>query len=268
VAYLLAIYLFTLFAYSYIYLASLVVSFGCGLGILWFLVKTLRLNAIARTRQLVALVLVIEAIIFFISYNQMNTTLVLFAKTNSDLQFLGFTLSPAQYQLLNPLLIIAIGTQLPRFYRLFPRFTIPYQFAAGTLLAAAALLLMGFAPTVPSHPALVNGNYIGLSYLLLSLAELWVSAIGLSMIGLYCDSKNLAFAMGVWYLAISLSNTLSGRLAAFVAIPENLPPLQSLAIYQEYYLRLGSVSLALGALMLVLAYALKQRLGKHGIELS
>ncbi|KTC81443.1 peptide MFS transporter [Legionella brunensis] len=267
-AYITIIYLFTLFAYSHVYQASLIISIGCALGIFWFLRRTLSLSGVSRSKQLVALLLIVEAVVFFVIYNQMNSTLVLFANNNSDLRLLGFHLSPAQYQMLNPFLIIILGTQLPRFYARFPRFIIPYQFAAGTLLAGASLLLLAIAAAI-SHNGYANGNFIGVTYILITLAELWVSAVGLSMIGLYCDSQEIAFAMGVWYLASSLSNTISGRLAALVAIPENISsPIESIGIYQHYYLGMGIVALGLGVLMLAIAYFLRRYFSNRGIELA
>ncbi|WED41927.1 peptide MFS transporter [Legionella cardiaca] len=266
-AYIAIIYLFTLFAYSHVYQASFAISVGCALGIFWFFWRTLSLSGEKRIKQLVALLLILEAVVFFVIYNQMNSTLVLFAKNNSDLTLLGIHLSPAQYQMLNPLLIVALGLQLPRFYARFPRFTIPYQFAAGTLLAGISLLLMAFAAAI-NHHGYINGNFIGLTYILITLAELWVSAIGLSMIGLYCDSQEIAFAMGVWYLASSLSNALSGRLAAFVAIPENInSAADSIGIYQNYYLVMGIIAVGLGAAMFITAYFLSRYFNKRGIEL-
>jgi POT family proton-dependent oligopeptide transporter len=268
VGYLLVLYLFTLFAYSHIVLASIIITIGCGLGIFWFLIKTVALSGASRYKQLVASVLILEAIVFFVIYNQMNSTLILFAKNNSNSLLFGFAVSPAHYQMLNPLLIIALGLQLPRFYQLFPRFSIPYQFASGTLLAGSALLIMAYAATHAEN-GLVNGNYIGLTYILISLAELWVSAIGLSMIGLYCDNQALAFAMGVWYLACSLSSALSGSLASWVAIPETMTsPLESLPIYQQYYLWMGLIACLLGACMLILAHYAQRLLRRRGIILA
>jgi POT family proton-dependent oligopeptide transporter len=265
--YLSCAYLFTLFAYTHVYISSTILSLGSAGGIGWFLANTLKLSGITRTKQLIAILLLIEAIVFFLIYNQMNSTLVLFAKLNSDSKLLGFTISPAQFQVINPILIIILGTQLPRFYARFPKFTIPYQFACGTMLAGLGLLTMAFAATQTST-GYVTGNYVGLTYIFITLAELWVSAIGLSMIGLYCDQKNLAFAMGVWYLASSLSNTISGRLASFVAIPEKTTsPLLSLPIFQSYYLVFGLVTIALGALMLALAIYMQHRLAKKNIIL-
>lgn len=264
--YLAGIYVFTLLAYSHIYLASIVIATGCALGILWFLVKTMRLHGQSKTRQLIAILLIAEAVVFFILYNQMNSTLVLFAQNNSDLRLFGFSVSPAHYQMLNPLLIILLGLQLPRFYRCFPRFIIPYQFAAGTLLAGLALLLMAYAASI-AIDGRINGNYIALTYVITTLAELWVSAVGLSMIGLYCDNQGLGFAMGVWYLAISLSNAVSGRLAEWVAIPDGITPLQSLPVYQHYYGCMGLVAVSIGVVMGVGAYLVKSRQARRGLEL-
>jgi POT family proton-dependent oligopeptide transporter len=266
--YIAIIYALTLFAYSHVYIASTLISVGCGLGILWFLGKTLLLTDDARRKQMIALLLIIEAVVFFIIYNQMNSTLVLFANTNSNHQLLGFTISPAQYQMLNPLLILLIGSQLPRFYRLVPSFTIPYQFAAGTLLAGFGLLIMAFAAT-QAVDGLVNGNYIALTYILISIAELWVSAIGLSMIGLYCDGNDMAFAMGVWYLASSLSNAISGRVAAWVAIPEQIhSAVESLGYYKNYYFVMALSALAIGSVMYIVAYYLQLVMRKRCIVLA
>lgn len=265
-AYVTAIYCFTLFAYSQIILATYLISIGCTLGIGWFFVNTLRLKGFSQSKQLVAVLLIVEAVIFFVIYNQMSSTLVLFAQSNSDLNFFGLTISPAHYQLLNPLLIILLGSQLPRFYRLFPQFSTPYQFAGGTILAGIALIFMAYACAHAAN-GLVNGNFIALTYVLITLAELWVSAIGLSMIGLYCDGNALAFAMGVWYLASSLSNTISGSLARYAVIPEKASILESLSIYQKYYFGFGVVSLLFGVVMLGIAYYLHRYFKRFNEEL-
>ena len=267
VAYLVGLYLFTLFAYSHIMFAMIIISVGCALGIIWFLAKTFKLSGEPRYKQSIAILLIIEAIVFFVIYNQMNSTLVLFAKNNSNLHLFGFLISPAQYQMLNPILIIAIGLQLPRFYQRFPQFSIPWQFACGTLLAGFSLLLIAVAARFGDH-GIINGNYIAVTYVLITLAELWVSAIGLSMIGLYCDNKALGFAMGAWYLGCSLSNTLSGRIAHWVAIPDNITsPIQSLAIYQHYYQNMGVIACLFGVIMLFVAHYLHRGFKKRGLVL-
>lgn len=265
--YLGAIYALTLFAYTHIAIGSLIIISGCIIGITWFTIRTVSMRGSAQNKQLVALLLIIEAILFFIIYNQMHTTLVLFAEANSNHTLLGFTVSPAQYQMLNPLLIIAIGSQLPKIYDRYQQFTIPYQFAAGTMLSGIALLLMTYAASTALH-GIVNGNYIAITYILITIGELWVSAIGLSMIGLYCDSNSIAFAMGIWYLAGSMSHAISGKIASWVAIPQTIKdPLVSIVWFKNYYFFMGLIALGAGVLMGVLAYYLQKRLHKKGIQL-
>lgn len=266
--YILLIYGFTLMAYFYMHLASIIITVGCFMGILGFFLKTLFLNSQARTKQLIALLLIVEAIAFFIIFNQMSSTLILFAQQHSNLHLLGIAVSPAHYQLLNPLLVIILGMQLPRFYQRFPQFTIPYQFASGTILAGIALLLMAGA-TYTNTDGLINGNYIGLTNVLITLAELWISAAGLSMIGLYCDGANIALAMGVWYLAASLSNTISAHIAGFVALPQSISsPLTTLILYRDYYFLLGASALILGLIMGLGAIYMQKKLRRQALYLA
>lgn len=266
--YLLSIYLFTLSAYSFISLFSVIISLGCFACIGWFLMKTYRLTGETRIKQFIACTLIFEAIVFFVIYNQMNSTLILFAQNNSDMQLCGFSISPAQYQILNPLLIILLGLQLPRFYQQFPRFSIPYQFAVGTCLAGLALFIMAIA-TMQTTTGIISGNIIALTYILITLAELFVSAIGLSMIGLYCDNRTLGFAMGAWYLGCSLSNIFSGRIAHWVAIPTTQSsPLQSILIYQHYYLYMGMAALISSFFMFIFSYCLHKKYLKQGLVLA
>lgn len=264
--YLFAIYAFTLFAFSHVHVATILLGIGCIGGIFWFLYKTLSLQGCSKTKQCIAILLTIEAIIFFVIYNQMNTTLILFAKHNVANVFFGMGFSPAHYQLLNPLLIIILGLYLPSFYKKFPQFSIPYQFAFGTILASIALLFLGWAPA--NSAGMVHAGYIATTYVFITLAELWVSAIGLSMIGLYCDKKMLGFAMGAWYLASSLSNLCSGHIAHWVALPtRDIPAHVSLPIYQNYYWHLGWIVMVLGGCMVLNAYGLQYRLAKRGLTL-
>ena len=113
----------------------------------------------------------------------------------------GFKVNAESYQIVNPILIIFGGMLLMRIYPMFPRFYIPYQFAVGVLLAAADLFIMYYGFSIDNND-IVSGNYITLSYVLISISELFVSVIGPSMISIYCDSKTIGFAMRAWYIIL------------------------------------------------------------------
>ncbi|KLV35042.1 IraAB [Piscirickettsia salmonis] len=266
VGYLTVIYLVTLFAYFNPTVSSYIIGIGCGGGITWFLWVTLRLSGEVRTKQVFAVLLIVEAIVFFVLYNQMNSTLVVFAAHNSDLHMFGLKVAAANFQVVNPVAIIIMGLLLPKFYRRFPGFNIPYQFAAGVMLAGAALLVMWYG-CAHAHQSIVSGNYLVLAYFLMTVAELFVSAIGLSMIGLYCDMRMISFAMGAWYLACAMSNVISGQLAQLVALPaEKATALGGIGLYTQYYLAMGGITLLIGFVMFVVAIMIKKYMENRRIK--
>lgn len=267
-AYLISFYLLALYVYFNPQLASVLIGLGGASSIGWFLYKTFQLQGPARKKQLIAVVLMFEAVVFFVLYNQMNTTLILFAKKHSDLHMLGVNVSPAHYQLVNPLLIILLSMVLPAFYKKFPRFTIPLQFAAGTFMGGLGLIMM-YVACVVADGGLINGNFFILTYALLTLAELWVSAVGMSMIGLYCHHDIIAFAMGVWLIAMSLSNILSSHLAQIVALPSTLTSSASgITIYKFYYFDIGIVAIILSMFMGIFALKIGASMKRQGIHLA
>ena len=74
--------------------------------------------------------------------------------------------------------------------------------------------------------------------------------------------------MGTWYLASSLSNTLSGHIARWVAIPKNMSsPKDSLPIYQDYYQNMEWIACLLGVLMLFVAFYLQRSFKRRGLVL-
>lgn len=268
VGYCAAIYTFTLFAYLNPDISSYVIAVGCIGGLSAFILRTMKLDGAVRTKQLVAIGLILVAVIFFVMYNQMNTTMVLFAQSNSDLTILGLKVQPSSFQMINPLSIILLSMLLPRFYSKYTNFTIPYQFAVGIVLAGLGMLIMWFA-CEQANQGLVSGNFIGLTYFIVTISELFISALGLSMIGLYCEESMIAFAMGAFYLSVSLSGIITGQLAQYVALPSNHPdPTVSLPLFQEYYLDISIVALVIGVALVFAAKLLHNVMDNKGVALA
>ena len=78
-------------------------------------------NKIARIRMLVALALMLEAVIFFTLYQQMPTSLNLFAVHNVIPDFFGITIDAQSFQALNPIWIVLMSPVLAYFYSILNR---------------------------------------------------------------------------------------------------------------------------------------------------
>lgn len=269
VAYLVGGYVIAYTAYLNPYISTYLIGLGCTVGILAFCIRTMLLKGADRTKQLVAAFLILVAIVFYVLYNQMATTMVMFTKNNTDFTILGLTLAPAQFQLINPLVILAIGSMLPKFYSRFVRFTIPYQFAVGVILAGMAMLVLWLGASSGYETGIASGNYVGLSYFVVTIAELFVSAVGLSMIGLYCHPRMIAFAMGAWYLASSMSNLISGQLGKLVAVPKgSSDKIHSIHAYGDFFYSMGMTAVVVGILLCGVMYFLHRSLASKGIQVA
>ena len=170
--------------------------------------------------------------------------------------------------MINPFIILLVGSALPKFYAKYKHFTIPYQFSVGVILAGVSMITLWFGAEQAYGSGIVNANYVGLSYLLVTIAELFVSAVGLSMIGLYCHPKMIAFAMGAWYLASSMSNLISGQLGELVAVPKgSIDKISSLHAYANYFLDMGMVAILVGIALCFVMYTLQTSLSKRDISM-
>ena len=216
------------------------------LGIFMHLIRASRREE--RAGLIAALLLVLQSIFFFIFYQQMSTSLNLFAQNNVDLDFRLFGLHlfnwiPEQYQNLNSIWIVLLSPVLVLIYNGLGRVGRDPGIAAKFAWGFAAVAIGFFIYGVGAHWA-VNGRVSSWimvwGYGLYSLGELLVSGLGLAMIARYVPARMGGFMMGAYFVATGISQYLGSVVANLAHIPENLTdPLDSLTIYTALFNKLG-----------------------------
>ncbi len=78
-------------------ISNILVIITLVIATLYYLLVMTKENKKSRIKMLVALFLFTQAIVFFVMYNQMPSTLILFVKNNVSHTIFGYTISPAQY---------------------------------------------------------------------------------------------------------------------------------------------------------------------------
>jgi POT family proton-dependent oligopeptide transporter len=221
-----------------------------------------------RSGLIAALVLVAQTILFFIFYQQMSTSLTLFALRNVDWNqtLFGlhlFTWSPAQYQALNPIWIMLLSPILAFLYTRLGRsgrdLPIAGKFAIGFVVVA-----IGFFIFAMSGSTAVDGRisswFMIWGYGFYSLGELLVSGLGLAMIARYVPLRMGGFMMGAYFVATGISQYLGSVVANYASIPENISdPLESLGIYTDLFRNLGFLAVG-GVVLAVVLLPLMKRL--------
>jgi POT family proton-dependent oligopeptide transporter len=233
-------------ARAFVYLAGLVV-----IGIFGYLISTGQRSE--RAGLIAALVLTVQSVFYFIFYQQMSTSLALFALRNVDPSFVVFGVhlwdwSPAQFQAFNPIWIFILSPVLAWAYTQAGKadkdLSIAAKFAWGFVLVAAGFFIYGASGYLADSSGKVSSWLMVWGYGAISLGELLVSGLGLAMIARYVPARMGGFMMGAYFVASGVSQYLGGLVATFASVPSNITdPLESLPIYTNLFNKLGVAAL-------------------------
>ncbi|QKJ87071.1 Dipeptide and tripeptide permease A [Paramixta manurensis] len=220
-----------------------------------FAKEAFTLQGAARRKMIVAFLLMVEAIVFFVLYSQMPTSLNFFAIRNVEHSIFGIAFEPEQYQALNPFWIMVASPILAAIYnKLGDKMPMPHKFAFGMVLCSGAFLVLPLGAKFANQLGIVSVNWLILSYALQSVGELMISGLGLAMVAQLVPQRLMGFIMGSWFLTTAGAAIIAGKIANLMAVPEDVTdPLQSLHVYGDVFLQIGIATGVIAVLMLLTA---------------
>jgi POT family proton-dependent oligopeptide transporter len=118
------------------------------------------------------------------------------------------------------------------------------------LLGISFLVMIGGARVVGAGGLASVGWLVGCSFLL-TIGEIYLSPVGLSLVTKIAPPRIVSMMMGMWFLSSCFGDYLSGYLATFTERMTST----------TFFVMLAIVSLATGALMVVLYLPLKRAIG-------
>ena len=157
--------------------------------------------------------LMIFTIPFWVCFEQAGSSLTLFAQYQTNRSFFGYEIPTGYFQSLNPLFIIALAPVISIFWESLGRKSKEpssvEKFAIALLLISISFLILAtgafFAETGKVSPLwLVAG------YFIMTIAELCLSPIGLSLVSKLAPKRMLSLTMGCWFLTSFLGNLIAG----------------------------------------------------------
>lgn len=219
------------------------------------------------------IILTAETMLFFIFYQQMSTSLTLFALRNVDLhlQVLGlhYSVPPGQVQALNPIWIFILSPCLAWLYNRLSRgpgdFHIASKFAFGFVILSLGFFTYGVSGLF-AVDGKVGFGWMVAGYGLQSFGELLISGLGLAMVSRYVGPRLRGFIMGSWFLAVGISQYVGGYVATYAAVPQRVTdPVQTLPLYTHLFYGLGAVAVV-GTVFAAAVVPLMKRLSANPTE--
>lgn len=172
------------------------------------------------TRMIVILVLAFFNIAFWAGFEQAGGTMNLFAKDSTNRMMMGWEVPASWFQNINPIAILIFAPIFSIVWlkldaiKLNPR--TPIKFAIGLFLGALAFWIMTMASNAAAGGNMVSPLWLVVVYFILTLGELMLSPIGLSMITKLAPSKLGSVVMGLWMASFAAGNYLAGMMESIL----------------------------------------------------
>jgi POT family proton-dependent oligopeptide transporter len=251
--------------------AFVIIAALCVLAIFFWLIARSRRSE--KPGITIALILVIQTVIYFIFYIQISTSLNLFALRNVDPAFrlFGqhlFDWKPAQFQALDPIWIFILSPPLAFIYARFARrgrdLSIPTKFVLGFTAVAIAFFVYGAATHFQTQPGKTSQWIMVGGYGFGSLGELLISGLGLAFIARYVPARMGGFMMGAYYVSLGVGMYLGSVVATVASVPGDITAAaQTLPVYTRLFNELGFASIVVAVLTLAMLPYLRRLDARH-----
>ncbi len=170
-------------------------------------------SKLQKTRLVSLLVLMLFTVPFWVCFEQAGSSLTLFAQYLTNRDFFGREIPTGYFQSLNPLFIILLAPIMSIIWNALrskskePSSVV--KFAIALFLIAVSFVVLAFAGYL-SAKGLVSPLWLVAGYFIMTVAELCLSPIGLSLVSKLAPKKFLSLIMGCWFLTSFLGNLIAG----------------------------------------------------------
>lgn len=203
------------------------------------------------------MVLVLINAVFWAVYEQQGNTLQIFADRNADWHVFGWQMPSTWFQAVNPFFIFTL-TPLLNMYWTWESAQRKEPGSIKKMAMGCGLLGVSFLPLLYITHGLGDTQRISFLWLVgstmvLTVGELYLSPIGMSLVAKVAPARLVSMLMGMWFLSNFIGNYLTGYLGTFY---EKMPR-------ESFFTILGGLGLAAGFAIFALGRPLRSAVGKH-----
>lgn len=202
------------------------------------------------------LMICLITVLFWAAYEQQGNTIALWADTGTDRHIFGWEMPATWFQSLNPMFIFMFTPVITALWAWQARRSAEpssaTKMAMGCLLLGAAYLVL----VTPANDYTAHGNPVSMWWLIgfnlvLTIGELYLSPVGLSLVCKLAPVRMVSMLMGVWFMTSFVGNYTAGYLGQFWEV---LPK-------GYFFLMVAGVAGLAGVIILLLLKPLKRAIG-------
>lgn len=229
------------------------------LTILYIIYEMFKYNRIEKQKLVAAMIFIIFSIFFWAFFEQSGGSLSLFARYNIKHSLVGVKTDPnVVNNAFNSLFVIILSPIVGLLWlwlnkrKLEPNTVV--KFGLGFLFLSLAFYVFYDTRFFADANGMTSLNVFTIAYLVVTIGELCLSPIGLSIMTKLSPKPLHGVMMGMWFLASAYGQYAAGILGAGMAtVNEKASLTEKLISYTEGYKQLAIYALIAGVILLVIS---------------
>ena len=200
-------------------------------------------------------VLMFFTIVFWATYEQQGNTLALWADANTNRTIFGWEMPASWFQSLNPMLIFALIPLINMVWASQARRR--REPSSVTKMAIGCILLgLSFLVMIPPSHTVAGGAKVSMLWLagciaILTVGEIYLSPVGLSLVTKLAPPRMVSMLMGTWFMAAFFGNYLSGYIGTYWETTSK----------EFFFIALAAMSIGAGLGILLVGKPLRRAMG-------
>jgi len=229
-------------------------------ALLFFIYELFKTDNPAEKKKLIAaLIFIVFSVVFWAFFEQSGGSLSLFAKDNLHSNILFLNIDPnIVNNTSNSLFVIIFAPIIGLLWvwlskrKIEPNTVI--KFGLGFIFLAAAFFVFYSTRFFVDENGKSSLNIFTLAYLIITIGELCLSPIGLSIITKLSPKRLVGMMMGMWFLASAYGQYVAGLLGAGMSSPdESASLMDKLMSYTDGYYQLAIYALVAGVILIAIS---------------
>ena len=228
--------------------AGLLIPVGTAVAYFVVMFRSPKVTVPERTHLRAYIPLWIGAVLFFMITEQAAGKMATFAESNTDLRlpFFSWSTTAEAYQSVNPAAIVLlaplVGMLFTRRAGRFPSTIM--KFVIAVLIVGLSALMLGYGFQIwPGGQDLSPWWFLALVYVIQTVAELFLTPVGLATTTALAPKSFASQAMGLWWLSVATGQGVAGFV---IAQTEHLSD-------ATYYYGLGAATLLMALVLFAVA---------------
>ncbi|MFN8144165.1 MAG: peptide MFS transporter [Bacteroidia bacterium] len=229
------------------------------LTILYIIFEMTKSTKIEVQKLIAAMVFILFSILFWAFFEQSGGSLSLFARYSVNNNLIGVTADPNEINnAVNALFVILLSPVVGLIWlwmnkrKLEPNTVV--KFGLGFIFLALAFYVFYSSRFFINAENKTSLNIFTLAYLVITVGELCLSPIGLSIMTKLSPKRLVGMMMGMWFLASAYGQYVAGILGAGMVSPnENASATEKILSYTEGYKQLAIYAVIAGVVMIVIS---------------